>query len=101
MQQGTSQGYLDQSGIEGISGPDQVTEVPNAVITGFMWTGGGNPSVQHSNIVQILDNVTWNKGTHTFKFGADFPRMTDHPTTVFVNVRSGQYDFDNSHTPFT
>jgi hypothetical protein len=101
MQQGTSQGYLDQSGIEGIAGPDPVTEVPNAVITGFMWTGGGNPSVQHSNIVQILDNVTWNKGTHTLKLGADFRRMTDHDDNVFGNVRSGQYVFDNSQTAFT
>jgi outer membrane receptor protein involved in Fe transport len=101
MQQGTSQGYLDQSGIEGISEPDPVTEAPNAVITGFMWTGGGNPSIQHSNIVQILDNVTWNKGQHTFKFGADFRRMTDHDDNVFGNYRSGQYVFDNSQTAFT
>ena len=56
----------------------------------------GDPSIQHSNIVQILDNVTWNKGQHTFKFGADFRRMTDHDDNVFGNYRSGQYVFDNS-----
>jgi hypothetical protein len=56
-----------------------------------MWTGGANPSVQHSNIIQVLDNVTWNKGAHTFKFGADFRRLTDHDDNVFGNYRSGQY----------
>ncbi|WP_158751011.1 TonB-dependent receptor [Acidobacterium sp. S8] len=101
MQQGTSAGYLDQSGIEGIQQPDPVPQVPNAIITGFMWTGGGNPSVQHSNIVQLIDNVTWNKGGHTFKFGADIRRMTDHDDNVFGNLQSGWYVFDNSQTAFT
>jgi hypothetical protein len=57
--------------------------------------------VQHSNIIQVLDNVTWNKGAHTFKFGADFRRLTDHDDNVFGNYRSGQYVFDNSQTAFT
>lgn len=101
MDQGTSEQYLDQAGIQGIVQPDPVPQVPNAIITGFMWTGGGNPSVQHSNIVQVLDNVTWTKGEHTFKFGADVRRMTDHDDNVFGNYQSGQYVFDNSQTAFT
>jgi len=100
MSQGTSAGYLNQSGIQGITEPDPVTEVPNAVITGFMQTGGASPSIQHSNIVQILDNFTWTKGTHTFKFGGDARRMTDHDDNVFGSYQSGQYVFNNS-TAFT
>jgi hypothetical protein len=99
--QGTSQQYLEQSGIQGITGPDPVTAIPNAIITGFMWTGGANPSVQHSNIIQVLDDVTWNRGAHTVKFGADFRRLTDHDDNVFGNYRSGQYVFNNSQTAFT
>ena len=101
MLQGNSSQYLNLAGIQGIDSPDPVPEVPNATITGFMVTGGGNPSVQHSNIVQLLDNVTWTKGEHTFKFGADFRRMTDHDDNVFGNYQSGQYVFDNSQTAFT
>lgn len=101
MRQGTTADYLSQSGIGGISDPNPVPTVPNATITGFMVTGGDNPSVQHSNIVQLLDNLTWTKGQHTFKFGADIRRMTDHDDNVFGNYRSGQYIFDNSQTAYT
>jgi Carboxypeptidase regulatory-like domain/TonB dependent receptor len=101
MLEGSSDGYLNAAGIQGIDQPDPVPQAPNAVITGFMWTGGGNPSVQHSNIVQILDNLTWTKGEHTFKFGGDVRRMTDHDDNVFGNYQSGQYVFDNSQTAFT
>lgn len=98
MLQGTSAGYLDAAGIQGIT-PDPVTQAPDVAITGgFMVTGGGNPSVQHSVIVQLLDNLTWSKGKHTFKFGGDIRHMTDHDDNVFGNYQSGQYFFDGSTT---
>ncbi len=95
MLEGTSAGYLTQSGIQGIT-PNPTPTAPDMNITGFMITGGGNPSVQHSNIVQALDNFTWSKGKHTFKFGADLRHMTDHDDNVFGNYSSGQYYFNNS-----
>jgi Carboxypeptidase regulatory-like domain len=33
---------------------------------------GNDPSVELQNIYQVLDNVTWIKGNHTFRFGASF-----------------------------
>ena len=95
MLQGTTSQYLGLSGIQGIT-PNPVPTAPDMNITGFMVTGGGNPSVQHSNIVQFLDNLTWTKGKHTFKFGADFRHMTDHDDNVFGNYSAGQYYFNNS-----
>src|ERR1700678_895702 len=95
MLQGTSAGYLAQAGIQGLQ-PNPTPTAPDVNITGFMVTGGGNPSVQHSNIVQFLDNVTWSKGKHTFKFGADIRHMSDHDDNVFGNYRSGQYYFNNT-----
>jgi hypothetical protein len=71
-------------------------EAPQVIINGFMATGGGNPTVQRSQIVQLLDNVTWTKGRHTFKFGGDFKRLTDYDTNVFGNYSSGWYVFDGS-----
>jgi hypothetical protein len=96
MLQGTSAGYLQAAGIEGIV-PDPAGANPDINISGgFMLTGGANPSVQHSVILQFLDNLTWSKGKHTFKFGGDVRRMTDHDDNVFANYQSGQYYFDGS-----
>ncbi|MDI3253383.1 MAG: TonB-dependent receptor [Bacillota bacterium] len=92
----TSAEYLKSVGITGIPQPDEIPEVPNLTITGFMPTGGGNPSLQRSNIVQVLDNLTWTKHGHTFKFGGEFRRLTDHDDNVFGSWRSGQYVFDGS-----
>jgi len=71
-------------------------EAPQVLINGFMATGGGNPTRQRSQIVQLLDNVTWTKKSHTLKFGADFKRLTDHDDNVFGNYSSGWYVFDGS-----
>ena len=95
MLAGTTAGYLSLSGIQGIT-PNPVPTAPDMNITGFMVTGGGNPSVQHSVIIQLLDNVTWSKGKHTFKFGGDIRHMTDHDDNVFGNYSAGQYYFNNS-----
>jgi len=95
-----TQELLNQIGLEIPAGVtlDDLPTVPNFQITGFQQTGGANPSKQRSGIFQILDNVTWTKGNHTFKFGGDFRRMTDHDDNVFGNTRSGQYTFDGSAT---
>jgi hypothetical protein len=71
-------------------------EAPLVAINGFMSPGGGNPTVQRSEVVQLLDNVTWTKGRHTFKLGADYKRLTDFDTNVFGNYTSGWFVFDQS-----
>jgi hypothetical protein len=77
--------------------PDlQWPEAPLIAINGFMSPGGGNSTVQRSQIIQLLDNVTWTEGRHTFKFGADFKRLTDYDTNVFGNYASGWFIFDGS-----
>ena len=95
-----TQDLLNQIGLQIPSGVtlDELPTVPNFQITGFQMTGGANPSKQRSGVFQILDNVTWTRRNHTFKFGGDFRRMTDHDDNVFGNTRSGQYTFDGSAT---
>jgi Carboxypeptidase regulatory-like domain len=92
---GTTQQYLSELGIT-VPQVDPVVEVPNTTIVGFMPTGGAEPSAQRSNIMQLLDNITWSQGQHTYKFGGDVRRMTDHDDNVFGNYVSGQYAFDSS-----
>jgi hypothetical protein len=77
--------------------PDtQWPEAPQVLINGFMSTGAGNPGMQRGQIIQALDNVTWTHGSHSFKFGADFKRITDHDENLFGNYRSGWYVFNGA-----
>ncbi len=77
--------------------PDtQWSEAPQVLINGFMSTGAGNPGTQRGEIVQLLDNVTWTHREHTFKFGGDFKRLSDHDDNVYGNYRSGWYVFNGS-----
>jgi hypothetical protein len=72
------------------------SEAPQVLINGFMSTGAGNPGTQRSQTIQALDNVSWTRGKHSFKFGADFRRLTDHDDNVYGNYRSGWYVFNGS-----
>jgi len=97
----TNQNYstadlLQQTGLTVPQPNLQWAEAPQLIITGFMATGGGNPTRQRSQTIELLDNVTWTKQNHTFKFGADWKRLTDHDDNVFGNYSSGWYVFDGS-----
>jgi hypothetical protein len=72
------------------------SEAPEIMITGFMSTGAGNPGMQRGQIIQLLDNVTWTRGRHTFKFGGDLKRLSDHDDNVYGNYRSGWYVFNGT-----
>jgi outer membrane receptor protein involved in Fe transport len=89
---------LTQTGFaSSVPQPDmEWSEAPQVLINGFMSTGAGNPGMQRGQIVQLLDNVTWTHGKHTFKFGGDFKRLSDHDDNVFGNYRSGWYVFNGS-----
>ena len=91
----TSQ-LLQQTGLTVPQVNNEWAEAPQFLITGFMATGGGNPTRQRGQTIELLDNVTWNKGHHNFKFGADVKRLTDHDDNVFGNYSSGWYVFDGS-----
>ncbi len=89
---------LTQTGLAAaVPQPDlQWSEAPQILINGFMSTGAGNPGVQRGEIIQLLDNVTWTHREHTFKFGADLKRLSDHDDNVYGNYRSGWYVFNGS-----
>jgi hypothetical protein len=87
---------LTQTGLS-VPQPDTAwAEAPQVLINGFMSTGAGNPGMQRGQIIQALDNVTWTRGNHSFKFGADFKRISDHDDNVYGNYRSGWYAFNGS-----
>ena len=89
---------LTQTGLS-VPQPDlSWSEAPQVLINGFMSTGAGNPGMQRGQIVQALDNVTWMRRGHSFKFGGDFKRISDHDDNVYGNYRSGWYVFNGSST---
>ena len=87
---------LQQTGLT-VPQPDlEWSEAPQVLINGFMSTGAGNPGTQRGQIVELLDNFSWFRGNHSFKFGADVKRLSDHDDNVFGNYRSGWFVFDGS-----
>ncbi|HEX3820479.1 MAG TPA: carboxypeptidase regulatory-like domain-containing protein [Candidatus Sulfotelmatobacter sp.] len=76
--------------------PANRTGVPFVDISGGFAIGNGweGELPQVGNSFQWSDNLTWVKGNHTFKFGADI-RRSRFDQTLFYNV-SGQFTFDGS-----
>ena len=72
--------------------------VPNFTISGFQATGGTGSSTTQNNTQQVLDNLTWTKGHHTFKFGGDYRRLTGNATNVYSAQRLGVYNFSGAVT---
>jgi Carboxypeptidase regulatory-like domain/TonB dependent receptor len=87
---------LNQVGITGIPDVATVPTVPDVTIPGLQRTGGLNTTKQQSKVIQLLDDLTWVEGRHTFKFGGDVRRLTDHDENVFGNYRAGQYVFNGT-----
>ena len=70
--------------------------VPNFRITGYQSTGGQSSSLSKNGTFQILDSLTWTKGKHAMKFGADYRYLTGLYTNVFATSRLGSYAFNSS-----
>jgi Carboxypeptidase regulatory-like domain/TonB dependent receptor len=76
----------------------QVNTTPNVRITGFQRTGGVGSNRQQTQTYQFLDNLSWIRGRHTVKFGADVRYLTALYTSVFDALWLGRYNFTKSVT---
>ena len=77
---------------------DGVNTNPDVRISGFQRTGGSYSFKSNAQTVQILDNFTWVRGRHSFKFGGDYRNMTALFTDAFGFDFLGVYTFNNSVT---
>src|SRR5262249_44390329 len=69
-------GLMKSLGILGIrNDPPKGAQTPDFGITGFAGTGHSRGFTQLSKTIQVTDNLTWTKGRHVFKFGADVRRL--------------------------
>jgi len=69
--------------------------VPQFVIAGFAPLGLQNENANQGT-KQILETLTWTKGKHTIKFGADYRRLHAFFNAVFYNDLEGSYTFNGS-----
>ncbi len=70
--------------------------VPNVVLAGYQGTGGTASSLGANRSLQLIDTLTWTKGKHTLKFGADYRYLTGLYTNVFASRRLGRFNFNGS-----
>lgn len=78
--------------------PPGGTCTPTFTITGFQATGSTCNSINRTQTKQLLDTLTWTRGSHTFKFGGDIRRLSAYYSNVFSSNRMGTYTFNGSVT---
>jgi hypothetical protein len=76
--------------------PPAGNAAPTFTITGFQGTGATANSVSRSKTLQLLDNLSWTRGSHTVKFGGDVRQLSAYFSNVFASNREGTYTFNGS-----
>jgi len=71
---------------------------PTFSITGFQSTAPTCNQVTRSATKQLLDNLTWNRGKHTVKFGGDIRHLEAYFSNNSASGRMGVYTFNDSVT---
>ncbi len=69
---------------------------PSFTITGFQGTGVTCNQITRSQTKQLLDNITWTRGSHTYKFGGDIRRLSAYFSNNSASGRMGVYSFNGS-----
>jgi hypothetical protein len=93
----TAQQSANELGLTGLPQvpPAGADIVPQFVIAGFAPLGLQNEDANQGT-KQILETLTWTKGKHTIKFGADYRRLHAFFDAVFYNDLEGSYTFNGS-----
>ncbi|MEO7143144.1 MAG: hypothetical protein ABI165_06520, partial [Bryobacteraceae bacterium] len=90
---------VSQVGIPNFKGGDPVTwGIPNVTLTNYSSIGDSTegPYVNSNNTLQFVDNLSWIKGKHTFRFGGEFTRQNyDQVGNQFAR---GQFTFQGNAT---
>jgi len=83
-------------GITGVSTNPFDWGLPNLSFTNFASLSDTTPSLNRSQTYTFSDNVIWNHGKHTWRWGADFRRVQVNPETD-SNPR-GSFVFSGNNT---
>jgi hypothetical protein len=93
----TAQGVASALGLTGLPSPPPAGAdiIPQIVIAGFSPLGNQSQNANQGT-KQLLDTLTWTKGKHTMKFGADYRRLHSTMGAAFFNNLEGSYAFNGS-----
>ena len=94
----SASGILSELGLSIPGPPPPGAAVPTFSITGFQSTSASYTQFARTSTRQMLDNLTWTKGTHTVKVGADYRYLTGYYNGNFASTRMGTFTFNNSVT---
>ena len=103
--QGLGTNYTLQAGIQGFQETTaNFPGFPNLTVGGFGAGGTGalisgndfQPLVNPENMYEIVDGITWTKGSHTIKFGTDLRR--DFFTSTNAAHSRGDFTFSGQYT---
>ena len=91
---------MEQIGFKGV--PDNPLTAGGVVgidITGFSRIGSPNfmPKFQHTDQLQITNTLSWLRGRHQWKFGADLMPMMNNEYVDIPSTR-GNLQFENTYT---
>ena len=90
---------VSQIGIPNFPGGAPVTwGIPNVTLINYSAIGDSTegPYANNNNTLQFVDNLSWIKGKHTFRFGAEFTRQNyDQVGNQFAR---GQFTFQANAT---
>ncbi len=90
---------VSEIGIPNFPGGDPVTwGIPNVTLIGYSSIGDSTegPYANSNNSLQLIDNLSWIKGKHTFRFGMEFTRQNYNQ--VGNQFARGQFTFQPNAT---
>jgi hypothetical protein len=98
-QLGFGKDYADQLGIPNVNITPDNSGFPQIGISGFSTLGDTAffPLIELENIYQWLDNVTFIRGSHTFKAGVDVKRVQRNFTQI-LGAPAGSFSFSPNFT---
>lgn len=94
-----SKDVVGELGIPGLaSGPPVQWGIPNISLTGYSGFGNSSegPYENNNRAMQFINNMSWTKGKHSFKFGGEIRR--DEYNQVGNQFARGQFTFDRNAT---
>ncbi len=93
----TAQQSASALGLTGLPQPPPAGAdiVPQILIAGFAPLGLQNENADQGT-KQLLETLTWTKGRHTIKFGADYRRLHAYYDAAFYKDLEGSYSFNGS-----
>jgi Carboxypeptidase regulatory-like domain/TonB dependent receptor len=71
---------------------------PTFSVNGFQGTGSTRSGINVGKTQQLIDNMTWTRGSHTLKFGGDIRKLGSYLSNGMDAQRAGEYTFNGSVT---